>query len=310
MADQLAGLSIFIAVADTRSFRAASEQLGVTRSAISQGIRRFEDRLSVTLVQRTTRSVHLTEAGERLYAAVNPALAEVTNALNRAGDQRKRPSGRLRLTVSSIADGFLNGSTLAAFLDAFPDIRIDVTVSDEEFDIVAEGFDAGVRLGEVIEQDMIAVSVTGDQRQLVVGAPDYVGRRGVPQHPSDLPTHACIGWRADPTVAPYRWDFTEKGRNFAVDVDPVMTTNDMGLMIRMAIAGGGLTFGLEETFRPYLAEGKLVAMLEEYLPPFPGFFIYYPKRRHVPPKLRALVDYLRLSGKLDRDNIIIRASVP
>lgn len=234
----------------------------------------------------------------------HPALAEVANALGSAGDQTKRPSGRLRITVSSIADGFLNGSTLAAFLAAYPDIRLDVTVSDEEFDIVTEGFDAGVRLGEVIEQDMIAVQVSGDQRQLVVGAPEYVRRRGVPQHPRELPTHACIGWRATPAVAPYRWDFTENGRNFDVDVDPVMTTNDMGLMIRMASAGGGLTFGLEETFRPYLAQGTLVSMLGKYLPLFPGFFLYYPRRRHLPPKLRALVNHFRKSGQAPRQDYL------
>ncbi len=293
MPDELAGLSIFVAVAETRSFRAASERLGVTRSAISQGIQRLEDRLSVALVLRTTRSVRLTEAGERLYTAVHPALAEVSTALGAVNDQQKRPSGTLRLTVSSIAESFLNGTTLAAFLDAYPEVRLDVTISDAEFDIVDEGFDAGVRLGEVIERDMIAVPVSGDQRQLVVGSPEYVRRRGVPLHPRDLPTHACVGWRASPTVAPYRWDFTENGRNFDVAVDPVMTTNDMGLMIRMACAGAGLTFGLEETFRPYLDRGVLVAMLEEYLPLFPGFFLYYPQRRHLPLRLRALVNYLR-----------------
>ncbi len=296
MSDQLSGLVIFVAVAEARSFRAASERLGVTRSAISQAIRRLEDRLSVALVQRTTRSVRLTDAGEKLYAAVQPALTEVAIALDDVGDQQ-RPAGALRLTVSSIAEGFLSGPLLATYMEKYPDIRLDVTVSDTEFDIVAEGYDAGVRLGEVIEQDMVAVPVSGDQRQLVVGSPDYFRRRGIPSHPRDLPNHACIGWRPSPSVAPYRWEFSENGREFSVEVGPVMTTNDMSLMIRMALAGAGLTFGLEETFRLHVRQGTLIPVLEEFLPPFPGFFFYYPRRRHLPPKLRRLVEHLRRNAR-------------
>ncbi len=293
MDTDLAGITVFVTVAEARSFRAASERLGVTRSAVSQTIRRLEERMGVALVQRTTRSVHLTEAGERLYEAIRPALADVSTAIQAVGEMREKPNGLLRVTVSSIAERFLSGSLLAGFLAAYPDIRLDLTLSDEEFDIVAEGYDAGVRLGEVIEQDMIAISVSGEQRQMVVGSPGYVAQHGVPAHPRDLPEHHCIGWRPSPQVAPYRWEFTEHGRDFDVAVNPRVTANDMGIMIRLACAGAGLTFGMEETFRPYIARGELVPMLEEFCPPFPGFFLYYPNRRNMPLKLRALVEYLR-----------------
>jgi DNA-binding transcriptional LysR family regulator len=293
MTPDLAGIAVFVTVAEARSFRAASERLGVTRSAVSQAIRRLEERMGVALFQRTTRSVHLTEAGERLYRSVRPALDDLGAAMEAVGELREQPTGMVRLTVSSIAERFLSGPLLAGFLAAYPDIRLDITVTDEEFDIVAEGFDAGVRLGEVIEQDMIAVPVSDEQRQMVVGSPDYLARHGAPAHPRDLPKHRCIGWRPSPQVAPYRWEFTESGRDFAVDVNPRVTTNDMRVMIRLACAGAGLTFGMEETFRPYIARAELVPLLETFCPPFPGFYLYYPNRRNLPLKLRVLVDYLR-----------------
>lgn len=293
MNTDLTGITVFVTVAEARSFRAASERLGVTRSAVSQAIRRLEERMGVALVQRTTRSVHLTEAGERLYQSVRPALDDLGAAMEAVGEMRDQPSGMMRITVSSIAEGFLSGSILAGFLAAYPDIRLDLTVSDEEFDIVAEGFDAGVRLGEVIEQDMIAAPVSAEQRQMVVGSPDYVARHGAPTHPRDLSAHHCVGWRPSPQVAPYRWEFTENGHDFDVAVNPRVTTNDMRVMIRLACSGAGLTFGMEETFRPYIARTELVPLLEEFCPPFPGFYLYYPSRRNVPLKLRVLVDYLR-----------------
>lgn len=296
MNDALEGLSVFVAVAETRSFRKASERLGVTRSAVSQSFQRLEDRLGIALAQRTTRSVHLTEAGEQLYGSVRPALADVGAALQAAQELRIRPAGRLRLCVSSIAERFLSGAALASFLVAHPEVGLDITVTDEELDIVGEGFDAGVRLGEVIEQDMIAVPVSAEQRQIAVASPTYIARHGVPAHPRDLTDHICIGWRPSRDVAPYRWEFTEEGRDFHVAVEPLVTTNDMNMMIRLACAGAGLTFGLQETFRPYLDRGELVPLLEAFVAPFAGFFLFVPRREHQPLKLRALVDHLKRSG--------------
>ncbi len=293
MAADLTGISVFLAVAEMRSFRAAAEHLDVTRPAVSQAIRRLEDRLGVALIQRTTRSVSLTEAGGQLFQRVAPAIAEVGLALDAAADRDIAPSGLLRLAVSSIAERFISGPLLAGFADAYPAVQIDVTVTDEEFDIVAEGYDAGVRLGEVIDQDMIAIPVSGEQRQTVVAAPAYIERFGKPSHPSELAHHRCIGWRPAPQTAPYRWEFGEDGREYDVAVNPEITTNDMWLMIRTACAGGGITFGMEETFRPYVSSGQLVPLLEDYCPPFAGFFLYFPNRRNLAPKLRALVDHVK-----------------
>jgi DNA-binding transcriptional LysR family regulator len=296
MITDLNGVAVFAIVAETLSFRAAAERLGTSRSAVSQSIRRLESRMGVALVSRTTRSVHLTEAGERLHAAIGPAIAEVVSAVDIAGDSRERPRGTLRLAVSSIAERFLSGPLLTAFLIAYPDIRIDITVTDEEFDIVEHGFDAGVRLGEVIEQDMIAVPVSGRQRQIAVASPAYIARHGVPQHPRDLVSHVCVGWRSHPRSAPYRWEFTEAGSDFDVAVNPRMTTNEMGLMIKMACAGAGITCGLEETFLPFIARGELMPLLEPFSAPFAGFYLYFPDRRNMPAKLRVLVDHLRYRG--------------
>ncbi|MEO5759506.1 MAG: LysR substrate-binding domain-containing protein [Mesorhizobium sp.] len=293
MIDTIEGISTFIAVAEARSFRVAGERLGITRSAVSQGLQRLEDRLGVALVQRTTRSVHLTEAGEQLYATARPALADVRAALQAVQELRTRPSGMLRVAVSTIAESFLSGAALAGFLEAYPDVRLDLTVTDEEFDIVREGFDAGVRLGEVIEQDMIAVSVSAEQRHVAVASRSYLSRHAAPDHPGELSAHTCIGWRARPDVAPYRWEFTENGRDFDVAVEPRVTTNDMATMIRLACSGAGITFGMQETFRLYLERGELMPLLEAFCPPFPGFYLYYPRRQHQPLKLCVLVDHLR-----------------
>ena len=285
-------LSVFLAVAESENFRVAADRLGVTRSAVSQGVRRLEDSLGVALVQRSTRSVRLTEAGARLHRQIAQPLAQIATALDDALDDGP-PRGLLRVAVTSIAERFLSGPLVATFARAYPQVTLDVTVTDAESDIVAEGFDAGVRLGEVIEQDMVAVPLTGDVRQVVVAAPEYLARHPAPAHPRDLVDHVCIGWRPAPGVAPYRWEFVEDGRDFDVAVQPQVTTNDMLLMVRTALAGGGITVGIEETFAPYLARGKLVTLLDRFLPPFPGFFLYFPDRRNQPPKLRALIEHVR-----------------
>lgn len=293
MTADLNTLELFVTVAETRNFRAAAERLGVTRSAVSQAVRRLESGMGIALVNRTTRSVSLTEAGERLLGEVAPAILDIRAAVAATRESAARPGGLLRLAVSSIAENFISGELLASFVEAYPDVRLDVTITDEEFDIVAEGYDAGVRLGEVIEQDMIAIPVSGEQRQVAVAAPAYIEKHGAPKHPRDLTGHRCIGWRRSPDIAAYRWEFEEAGREFDVAVNDHVSTNDMWLMIRMACAGGGITFGMEETFRPYIRSGELVPLLEEFLPPFPGFFLYYPGRRNLAPKLRALVDHVK-----------------
>ena len=285
-------LPLFLAVAEEDNFRAAADRLGVTRSAVSQGVRRLEDAFGTALVTRTTRAVHLTEAGERLREALSQPLSDIDAALDRvAGDDA--PRGHLRIAVTSIAEHFLSGPLIASFAQTYPEVTIDITVTDDEFDIVAAGFDAGVRLGEVIAQDMIAVPVTGDQREMAVAAPGYLASHGTPAHPRDLIHHRCIGWRPAPRVSPYRWEFEENGTAFDVAVEPQITTNDLWLMLRAALAGAGITFATADTFRPYVESGQLVPLLQAYLPPFPGFFLYFPQRRNMAPKLRALVDHVK-----------------
>lgn len=293
MSPDINALVVFALVAEERNFRAAADRLGVSRSAVSQTIKRLEESLGIALVQRTTRSVSLTEAGERLHAEVGPAIADMRSALEATQALRDRPRGQLRLAVSSIAERFLSGPFLAAFCTANPDIQLDITVTDEEFDIVAEGYDAGVRLGEVIDEDMIAVPVAGDERQIAVCSPAYRDRFGLPSHPAELAQHRCIGWRPAPKVAPYRWEFADQGREFRVEVAPEITTNEMSLMIKLAVAGAGITFGMEESFRRAIERGDLIPVLENYGPRFAGFYLYYPSRRNAAPKLRALIDHLK-----------------
>lgn len=285
-------LPLFLAVAEEPNFRAAADRLGVTRSAVSQGMRRLEDAFGTTLVMRTTRSVRLTEAGERLYDALSRPFSDIETALEGIAGEAA-PHGFLRIAATSIAEKFLSGPLIASFAAACPGVTIDITVTDEEFDIIAAGYDAGVRLGEVIEQDMIAIPLTGEQRQSAVASPGYLAAHGVPAHPRELGQHRCIGWRRAPNVAPYRWEFEENGIPFNVAVEPQITTNDLRLMLRTALAGGGVTFALEETFRPFVESGELVPLLDDFLPPFSGFFLYFPQRRNMAPKMRALIEHVR-----------------
>src|SRR5881397_2361282 len=194
MADDLNAMSVFVMLAEAKGFRAAGERLGVSASAISQSIRKLEERLGVVLVQRTTRSVHLTEAGERLYASVRPALDEVRAAVAAVGELSAEPRGTLRLLVSTGAELFIRDHLLAGFLAAHSHIQLDIAVSNEMRDIVANGYDAGIQLGEVIDRDMIAVPVSGDLRLTVVGSPSYFAQHRRPKHPRDLVDHACINW--------------------------------------------------------------------------------------------------------------------
>ncbi len=283
-------LPLLLAVAEERNFRAAADRLGVTRSAVSQGIRRLEDAVGLQLVMRTTRAVRLTEAGERLVDSLRAPLGAVQDALEVNTDA---PSGRLRLAVTSIAEDFLSGPLLARFAEAHPKVTVDVTVTDDELDIVEHGYDAGVRLGEVIEEDMIAVPVSGPQTEVAAASPGYIAQHGTPKHPKDLLEHRCIGWRPGPDRAPWRWEFEQDGKPFDVMVDPQVTTNDLRLMLRVAVAGGGITFATRDCMRDHFVSGALVPLLEDYLPPFAGFYLYFPQRKHMAPKLRALVDHAR-----------------
>lgn len=300
MADELDGMTTFVAVAEAKGFRAAGERLGVSHSAVSQTLRRLEERLGVALVQRSTRSVRLTEAGERLYASLRPALDEVRAAVAAVGEFGDATRGTLRLHTSTIAETMIGESLLTRFLGDNPHVQLDLVVGDAAADIVADGYDAGIQLGEVIDKDMIAVPVTGDLRLAVVGAPSYFARRGVPMHPRDLVEHDCLNWHPTPDTPPYRWEFTENGRNFAVAVPARVLSTHSALNRRLAIAGLGITMAFEPHVRDALARGELVRVLEKFCEPFPGYYLYYPQRRHASRALRALIDHLRSWRKTRR----------
>jgi DNA-binding transcriptional LysR family regulator len=300
MADELDGMATFVAVAETQGFRAAGERLGVSHSAVSQTLRRLEERLGVSLVQRSTRSVRLTEAGKRLYGSVRPALDEVRATVAALGELGDQPRGALRVHTSNAAQMMMGESLLTGFLTEHPHVQLDVVVSDAPVDIVAEGFDAGIQLGEVIDKDMIAVPVTGDLRLAVVGAPSYFAQRGVPAHPRELVEHDCLNWHPTADAPPYRWEFTENGRVFAVAVPARVLSTDSALNRRLAIAGLGVTLAYEQNVREAVQRGELTSILQTFCEPFPGYYLYYPHRRHASRALRALIDHVRRSRQAGR----------
>lgn len=291
--DALDGMVVFVAVAEAKNFRVAGERLGVSASAVSQALRKLEERLGVPLVHRTTRSVSLSEAGERLYGTVRPAVADVEAAVTAVTEWGDAPRGTLRLLVGTAVDPVLARLPLADFLTTHGHVRLDLVVSDAVVDIVAAGFDAGIQLGEVIDRDMIAIPVTGDIRMTVVGAPSYFARRPKPKHPRDLVEHECLNWHPAPEAPPYRWEFTEGGRELAIAAPGRVLSTDSSVNIGLARDGLGLTIVYEDQVRGEIARGELVPVLEKFCEPFPGYYLYYPHRRHTSPALRALIDHLR-----------------
>jgi DNA-binding transcriptional LysR family regulator len=301
MPEDLNAMAVFASVAEARGFRAAGERLGISASAVSQTLRKLEAHLGVALLRRTTRSVRLTEAGERLYAGLRPALDEVRTAVAAVGELSDVPRGNLRLLVGPAAHPVFAGPLLFGFLTAYPHIKLDIVVNDVVVDIVAEGYDAGIQLGEVIDKDMIAVPVTGDIRMTVVGAPGYFAQHPKPHHPRDLSEHVCLNWHRSESTTPYRWEFTEPGpdadirggREIAVAVPARVLSTDSAINIGLARAGLGLTIVYEDQVRDDVARGVLVPVLQDFCAPFPGYYLYYPQRRHASPALRALIEHLR-----------------
>jgi DNA-binding transcriptional LysR family regulator len=293
MTEDLNVMAVFAAVAEAGGFTAAALRLGVSSSAVSQSIRKLEDGLGVVLVQRTTRSVRLTAAGERLYAGVAPALELVRTAVGELSEIAQEPRGTVRLHVTTGAHDFLAGPLVTEFLTRHPHVRLAVDVSDEPVDIVARGYDAGIEIGEVIDQDMIIVPVSGDLELAIVGGPSYFAKHQAPRHPRDLVEHACINWHQGGDAPAYRWEFTEKGRDFSVAVDWRVLSNDTAFNLRLAREGAGIAVTYVDMVRDDLEHGRLVRVLASYCPPFPGCFLYYPQRRQASPALRALVEYLR-----------------
>jgi len=291
--DSLPALVAFTRVARLGSFTAASAALAVSPSAVSQTIRHLEDRLGVRLLQRTTRRVGLTEAGAALLARVEPALAEIHAATDDIRQQRDMPAGTLRLTSSHSAVVIALRPILTDFMRAYPTICVDLVTDDRFVDLIAEGFDAGLRLGEALQQDMVAIPVTGPLRMVVAASPDYLARHGTPQTPHELHRHACLPYRFGPMGSVYRWEFARGGRSFTVDIGMALIANDKSMLHQAALAGLGLIYEFPHHIADALASGALVTVLDEWTPPFSGFYLYYPSRALMPPKLRVFVDFLK-----------------
>lgn len=294
--DQLADLNAFLTVAEERSFTRAAARLGTSQSALSYTMRRLETRLGVRLLTRTTRRVAPTEAGERLLRTLRPALGDVEAELLSLGELRDRPSGTLRVTATQHAAETILWPACARLARAHPDVKVEIGVDSGLTDIVAERYDAGIRLGEQVARDMVAVRIGPDLRMAVVGAPAYFERHPPPRTPQDLVAHRCINLRLATAGGLYAWEFERDGRELRVRVEGQLAFNTTALIATAALEGFGLAYLLEEQAAPHLADGRLRRVLEDWCPPFPGYHLYYPSRRHSTPAFALLVEALRHRG--------------
>ena len=286
----------FLAVARERSFTRAAAKLGVSQSALSHTISGLEARLGLRLLTRTTRSVSATEAGERLLLTVGYRFEEIEAELEALSELREKPAGTIRITAVDYAADRLLWPRLAKFLPQYPDIKIEITVDYGLTDIVAQRYDAGVRSGEQVAKDMIAVRIGPDMRMAVVGAPLYFAKRSLPKKPQDLTDHNCINLRLPTHGGLYAWEFEKGGRELRVRVEGQLVLNGTIQMLNAALAGLGLAYVPEDLAQPHLAQGRLKRVLADWCPPFPGYHLYYPSRRHSSPAFALLVDALRYRG--------------
>lgn len=289
-------IAAFLAVARARSFTRAAAQLGVSQSALSQTIRSLEARLGLRLLTRTTRSVAPTEAGERLVQTAGPRIAEIEAEIAGLGALRERPSGTIRITAHDHAVQAVLWPALLRLLPAYPEIVVEIAIEYALADIVAARFDAGIRTGEMVAKDMVAVRIGPDMRSAVVGAPAYFARHAPPQTPQDLPLHACINLRLPTHGGLYAWEFARSGREMRVRVEGPLVFNRTAPMLDAALAGLGLAYVPEDSALPHIAAGRLVRVLADWCPPYPGYHLYYPSRRQPTPAFALLVEALRHRG--------------
>ena len=292
--DLFSGLTEFMAVADQGSFRSAAALLRVSPSAVSQAVKALEGRVGMPLFLRTTRSVALTDAGAQLHLRLRSASGEIVEALDDLDALRRRPSGVLRLSVPRIALDLVMLPVLPGFRAAYPDIKVEVDVNDASVDIAAEGFDAGVRIGDIVERDMVAVRLTPSFRWRVLGTPAYLARHGVPRKPEDLLQHQCIGYRFPTAKTVYRWQFQRNGRPLSVDVAGGIIVNDHLTMLALAKADTGLVYTADVVAAPDIEAKRLRPVLSAYSINGPGLYLYFPMRSQQQPKLRAFIDFARL----------------
>lgn len=293
-------LRAFVAVGELSSFSRAAEVLGVSPSALSQMVRGFEERVGIRLLNRTTRRVALTEAGESLFRRVRPAVSELGLAVDQVRRYGERPAGTVKVHAFRSATARFIEPILGDFSRAYPDIVLDITADDEVVEVVSGGYDAAIRLGEVIERDLVAVRLGSDLRMVAVATPAYLALHGKPSHPRQLVEHRCIGWRWPGHVVPYAWEFCENGSWFEVAVTGPLIVNDKELCVKAALTGMGIAFAVEETVAAHIEAGRLVALLSQWSAPFPGHFLCYPQQRQMSPALRAFIDALRDPAALAR----------
>lgn len=292
---QLSQLAVLSAVAAHGSFRGAAKELGIAPSAVSHAVGSLEASLGVRLLARTTRSVAATEEGKRLLERLRPALDDIAEALQRAAEARDRPAGKLRITAPRFAADLILAPRLGDFLGRYPDIVLEIANEDGFTNIVEEGYDAGIRLGESLEADMVAVKVGPELKSAVVAAPSYFERFQRPWHPRDLAGHRCIRRRfSNGTI--YRWEFEKEGEELTVSVNGPLILGEDRPIIEAATGGAGLAYLFEPRVSGYVAEGRLVRVLEDWCAPYAGPFLYYPTRRLMRPALRAFIDFFRHSG--------------
>ena len=295
-AESLNDLIAFLAVARERSFTRAAAKLGVSQSALSQTIRALEARLGVRLLSRTTRSVAPTEAGERLLRTVGPRLEEIETAIGALGEFRERPAGAIRITAGDHAVQSIVWPKLVKWLPRYPEIKVEIDIDNGLIDIVADRYDAGVRLGEQVARDMIAVRIGPDVRFAVVGAKSYFADRAPPKTPQDLLDHSCINLRLPTYGGIYAWEFAKDGRELKVRVEGQLVFNGIFHVLDGVLAGLGLGFMPEDLAEPYLAQGRLRRVLEDWCVPWPGYHLYYPSRRQSSPAFALLIEALRYRG--------------
>jgi DNA-binding transcriptional LysR family regulator len=286
-------LLAFLAVAKERSFTKAAAKLGVSQSALSHTVRGLESRLGVRLLTRTTRSVAPTEAGERLLQTVGPWIEEIEAELEALSELREKPAGTIRITAGEHAVHSVLWPKLAKFLRKYPDIKVEVTVDNTLTDIVAKRYDAGVRFGEQVAKDMIAVRIGPDVRFAVVGVKSYFAKRSPPKRPQDLIGHTCINLRLPTHGNLYAWDFEKNGRELKVRVEGQLVFDNAFQLLDAALAGFGLAYVPEDLAQPHLTKGRLKRVLEDWCPPYSGYHLYYPSRRQPTPAFALLVDALR-----------------
>jgi DNA-binding transcriptional LysR family regulator len=294
--DELGDLLALLAVAEARSFTRAAAKLGTSQSALSHTIRRLEARLGLRLLSRTTRSVAPTEAGERLIATLRPAFDEIDAKIATLSELREKPAGLVRITTGEHAARTLLWPVLARILPHYPEVKVEVDVNHGLRDIVAERFDAGIRLGEQVAKDMIAVRIGPDLRMLVVGAPAYFGRHPAPRTPHDLTTHACVNIRLPTAGGLYAWEFEKDGHELKVRVDGQLVFGGSSLPIDAALEGLGLAYLMQDMVQPYIDRGLLTPVLEDWSPPFSGYHLYFPSSRQPAPAFALVVEALRYRG--------------